>query len=79
MEVFELHSLVNRNGKTLIEVGGFIVGEVFRSEDGMWNAIVMDKNDELQLKYCSRSCRRACEGLLRQMIYIQYNELIEVE
>jgi hypothetical protein len=77
MEAVIMYNIIKRHGKELIEVGGFVVGEVFLAEDKMWNAVVMDKNNELQMKFCSRSRARACEGLLRQMIYKQYNELIE--
>lgn len=65
-----MYSIISIDEKLLIKVGDFIIGEVFEYEEGVWCAVVDNKNNKyISMKYYENNLVDAVEGLLKQMIY----------
>jgi hypothetical protein len=75
--MYKLIKIKDKNDSFYVQVGDFYIGETFLVDDGTWHSVV--KNDEgyVVLRYCDTNLKKAAEGLLMQMVYKSYYNLIK--
>lgn len=71
-----MYKVFKIEGTDYIKVGDFVVAEI-KFIDDRWCAIVKNKYNNDGMLYYNKKRKKAIEGLLRQMIYKTYNDILE--